>query len=215
MAMQDDAPSLLQTQAYEYVKEKILSNEWQPDTMYSETKLAAEIGISRTPLRQSLHRLSQDGYITIYPSRGFMLRTLTDADMKETIEVRCAIEGFATYCIGNEADEARRQAILSALEEELAAMRQAKSDAEFIEHDHAFHVAVVRFVENAEFNQIFQRLMYLIHLTSTSSLSVPGRRKSTLEEHEAYAVLLRERKAAEAYAALMEHLIMPLRIVHR
>ena len=103
-----DSRSLLQAQAYNYVKEQILSNKLEANVLYSETKLAAELGISRTPLRQSLHCLSQDGYITIFPSKGFMIRQLTDKDMLETIEVRCAIEGFCTHAIANERDEEKR-----------------------------------------------------------------------------------------------------------
>lgn len=214
MSLSEQEPSLLQTKAYNYVKNKIFANEFQPDVMYSESKLAKEIGISRTPLRQSLHRLSQDGYIVIYPSRGFMLRSLTPKDMKETIEVRCAIEGFCTYRLAEEMNGAKKAHVIAQLEEEVEAMRDTSlNDEDFIKHDHAFHLILVKSAENDLFNQNFHRLMYLIHLTSTSSLHVPGRRESTLKEHELYLDYLKKNSIEEAYQLMIKHLMMPLQII--
>ena len=66
--------SFLQMQAYDSIKNGILNGELEPGQLYSETKLSAKIGISRTPMREALQCLSQDGYITIIPSKGFMIR---------------------------------------------------------------------------------------------------------------------------------------------
>lgn len=63
--------SFLQLQAYDSIKNGILNGELVPGQLYSETKLSAQIGISRTPMREALQCLSQDGYITIIPSKGF------------------------------------------------------------------------------------------------------------------------------------------------
>ena len=88
--------SFLQMQAYDSIKNGILNGELEPGQLYSETKLSAKIGISRTPMREALQCLSQDGYITIIPSKGFMIRQLNEKDMKDSIQIRCAIEGFCT-----------------------------------------------------------------------------------------------------------------------
>ena len=73
--------SFLQLQAYDSIKNGILNGELVPGQLYSETKLSAQIGISRTPMREALQCLSQDGYITIIPSKGFMIRQLNEKDM--------------------------------------------------------------------------------------------------------------------------------------
>lgn len=52
----------LQSQAYDTLKEQILSNILTPGVLYSETKISKELGISRTPMREALQCLSQDGY---------------------------------------------------------------------------------------------------------------------------------------------------------
>ena len=82
----------------------------------------------------------------------------------------------------------------------------------FIDSDHAFHLAIVGYAENDEFNQLFQRLLYLIHLTSATALSVTGRVDGTLEEHELYYRALREGNGNDAYQIMIRHLTMPLKL---
>ena len=62
----------LNEQAYNYLQKLIMENHFSYQEVYSETKLSKELGISRTPLRDAVHRLAQEGYIDIIPSKGFM-----------------------------------------------------------------------------------------------------------------------------------------------
>ena len=108
--------SFLQSKAYDYIKEQILEGKLLPDTLYSEARLSKELDISRTPIREALQCLSQDGYISIVPSKGFMLRHLTEKDMQETIEVRCANEGFCTHRIAGQLTTEKGKRLLEELE---------------------------------------------------------------------------------------------------
>ena len=66
----------LNEQAYNYLQKLIMENHFSYQEVYSETKLSKELGISRTPLRDAVHRLAQEGYIDIIPSKGFMLHQM-------------------------------------------------------------------------------------------------------------------------------------------
>lgn len=217
----------LQIQAYDYLKKMILSGKLEPDVLYSETRMSAKLGISRTPMREALRCLSQDGYITIVPSKGFMLRSLNEQDMEESIQIRCAIEGFCVQVIAAEADTKKGQKLLKELEqlldkqEKLLSIkdeddkteRSAENGAaleEFMEYDHQFHRALVNYVENREFKQTFQRLMYLIHLTTAKALSIPGRLEDTMREHQLFYSYLKDGDGDSAYKLMMVHLMMPL-----
>ena len=70
----------LNTVAYEHLRGMIIASELEFNRIYSETKLAARLNISRTPIRDALNRLAQERYIDILPNRGFMLHTPTQAD---------------------------------------------------------------------------------------------------------------------------------------
>lgn len=224
-----ESKSPLQIQAYEYLKNMILTGQLDPNTLYSETKLSAQIGISRTPMREAIQCLSQDGYITVVPSKGFKIRTLTERDMEESIQIRCAIEGFCIHLIAAEVESKKGQRFLhemeKLLEKQERLLRQKNGPSEenirngtwnrgtldqFMEYDHQFHLALVNYAENREFQQIFQRLMYLIHLTTAEALSVPGRVEDTLKEHRMFYSYLKDGDGDAAYKLLMVHLLTPL-----
>ena len=221
--------SFLQQQAYDTIKESILSGEMEPNRLYSETKLSAQIGISRTPVREALQCLSQDGYITVVPSKGFMLRSLNEQDMEESIQIRCAIEGFCVQVIAAEAEIKKGQKLLAELEKLLEKQERTlqlkhgpreenirngtwskDSLNQFMKYDHQFHLAIVDYIGNREFQQMFQRLMYLIHLTTAGALSVPGRTEDTLKEHKLFYSYLKDGDGDAAYKLMMVHLMMPL-----
>jgi len=227
MAMESRSP--LQIQAYDYLKNMILTGQLDPNVLYSETKLSAQIGISRTPMREAIQCLSQDGYITVVPSKGFKIRTLTERDMEESIQIRCAIEGFCIHLIASEVDSKKGQKCLHELEKLLdkqeRLLRQKNGPSQenlrrgtgtrgaleqFMEYDHQFHLALVNYAENREFQQIFQRLMYLIHLTTSEALSVPGRTEDTLKEHRMFYSYLKDGDGDAAYKLMMVHLLTPL-----
>ena len=77
--------------AYDHLRGMIYNSELEFHRIYSETKLAAQLNISRTPIRDALNRLAQERYIDILPNRGFMLHTPTQADIIEAYHVRMMI----------------------------------------------------------------------------------------------------------------------------
>ena len=83
----------LQQQAYEHLKDLIYQDFFSYDQIYSETRVAKEMGISRTPMRDAIHRLSQEHFLDIIPSKGFCLHQMNRQDIQETFQVRSAIEG--------------------------------------------------------------------------------------------------------------------------
>lgn len=204
----------LQYQAYHTIKEQILSKSLDSEVLYSETRMAKELGISRTPLREALQYLSQEGYITIIPSRGFMIRRLDKETMRESIQVRCAIEGFCVHLAAGCEDKKRVNILLKDMEESLTRQKAALSaknfPESFTEEDHQFHMLLVHFAENSEFNHLFQRILYTIHLTTANALTVSGRAQATYEEHLSFYQYLKKGDSIQAYNVLITHLMMPL-----
>ena len=94
----------LNEQAYQHLQNLIMDNQFSYHEIYSETKLAKELGISRTPFRDAIHRLAQEGYIDIIPNKGFMLHQLSKEDVNETFQIRSALESYCTLQICKEAN---------------------------------------------------------------------------------------------------------------
>ena len=137
--------------------------------------------------------------------------------MRETIQIRCAIEGFCTQCLAKEYQTAKGQNTIQKLGEILKHQKEAlaldDNYESFINYDHEFHLLLVNYIENEEINHMFQKLMYLIRLTTQSALEVEGRINGTIDEHSEYFENLKTGNGNEAYRILIDHLMMPLNVV--
>lgn len=206
----------LQYNAYEHLRNLILSGDLQADVLYSETKMSKMLGISRTPFREAIKRLSQEGYIEVIPSKGFMLRKLNEKDIIEIVQIRCAIEGFCTHIVYENMDTDKARNLFlemeRLLERQEEIVKNKGSVNELMEYDHMFHLALVSFCDNEEFLHIFQRLMYLIRLMTNQALSVENRPEETVLEHREFFNNLKNGKQSKAYKNLVDHLNMPLKI---
>ena len=94
--METQSKPSLKLQAYQYLKTKILNCEYRPNEFLNEQKLCAEMGnISRTPMRDALGRLEQEGLITILPKKGLMVSGITEEDVHSMFEMRLLVEPYA------------------------------------------------------------------------------------------------------------------------
>jgi DNA-binding GntR family transcriptional regulator len=106
--------------AYERIKELILSMEFKPGESVSESRLAQRLGISRTPVREALNKLEQEGLI-ISSNRRKRVFILTIAETEEIFDLKIAIEsGVARWAARRAADPDRRR--LAAAMEELTSI---------------------------------------------------------------------------------------------
>ena len=177
----------LQKYAYDFIKDMILSGKFLENEIYSETKLSKEIGISRTPMRESLQRLSQEGFIDILPSKGFRLHKFSEKEIIEIFQIRSAIEGYATFLLTHQCKTAKGietiDLLKGILERQEDIINSSKDINEFVEYDTLFHTTIVSFAENRDFNQMFNNYMYRIKKLAIDSLSHPGRLEETMKEH--------------------------------
>ena len=82
-------------QAIVRMREMILRGELLPGQRVAEAPLAELLGISRTPVRQALPLLAQEGLLTEHGTRGFVVRAFTAADVLDAIDIRACLEGLA------------------------------------------------------------------------------------------------------------------------
>jgi len=80
---------------FEYLKNAIIDQTIEPGSRLVESKIADMLGISRTPLREALHKLEREDWIEKIPSGGFQVVTLTNADIEQTFGIRSVLEAYA------------------------------------------------------------------------------------------------------------------------
>ena len=84
---------------YEYLKSSIFSGHFTPGERLTEEHLAEELGVSRTPVREALHRLEQDGLIEPLESLGFCIPRDSEKEMQDLFELRTVLEGYTLRII--------------------------------------------------------------------------------------------------------------------
>src|SRR3954462_3693899 len=77
------------------LREMLLEGHFQPGERIREVPLAAELGVSRIPLRLVLERLAHEGLLVVRPTRGFVVQKFSTADISDAIELRGLLEGMA------------------------------------------------------------------------------------------------------------------------
>ena len=200
----------LQTKAYDHIKDLILKDAFAYDTIYSETKISKEIGVSRTPMRDALHRLAQERYIDIIPSKGFCIHQMTKQDIIETFQIRSAIEGYCMVQIAKDFKEDWSQKLFRELdflmERQIKILETNRDISAFVEYDNQFHIAIVASLNNRTFQELFGSYLFQIKRLAVLSLGHPGRMQETIEEHSAILKAMRSGNLAEIYSVTMNHM---------
>src|SRR4030043_247299 len=87
----------LREEVYESLRKSILHGKMKPGQHLIEEQLADHVGISRTPVREALHKLERDELVTRLPKGGFAVREFTKEDVEEIFGIRSALESYAAY----------------------------------------------------------------------------------------------------------------------
>lgn len=203
----------LNEQAYEHLQKLILDNQFSYYEIYSETKLSKDLGISRTPLRDAVHRLAQEGYIDIIPSKGFCIHQITEKDVIEIFQIRTALETYCTMQIAKEAETKKAAALCAELEELMIHMKEVMESShsieEFCEYDSCFHAKIIEYLKNEQFSAMFSTLMYRMKRLASLSLSHEGRMEETYQEHQAILDAMKKGDVEHIYEITTIHMDRP------
>ena len=142
---------------YEILYQSVIRLEIPAEAALSDTALARELDVSRTPVRNALLRLEADGLLEQTKGRAFRVAPLTKKECRELMEVRLAVEGRAA-ALAAERIEPQQQELLKKLMAAYAAACAAWKPEEIIESDHAFHQAAVDAAHNPYLADAYRQL---------------------------------------------------------
>lgn len=203
----------LNEQAYDYIKEMIYADNFIANKIYSETKLAGEIGISRTPIKNALLKLSQEGYIDILPSKGFIVKGVNENDIIEIFQIRSALEGYCSLLITKEYETTKAKKAIGKLNTLLNKQKDAisnKMDIEkFVEFDQKFHKTIIDYAENPVFSNMFENNYYRIKNLAIKSLAYENRLENTIKEHTKILDAISSGNVESVYNLTLLHLNNP------
>jgi DNA-binding GntR family transcriptional regulator len=172
----------LGTEAYRRLQDAIARGELKSGARLLESELAAWLGTSRTPIREALSRLESDGLVVRDRHRGMIVVELDEQSVSELYVMREVLEGTAAAL-----------AVRHASDEHVATLRQIAArdrtfgdDAQRLASNHRiFHETLYRCAHNRFLLRTLNSLRESMSLLGQTTLSLPGRSKTALDEHEA------------------------------
>ncbi len=198
--MNDQLPN----STYAYLRDKILSGDLPPHSRLKEQEIAAQLGISRTPVREALTRLELEGFVKSSPRRGTIVCQIELDEIDEIYEIRAALECL----VAQRACKRVTEEEIDAMDQELRAAEQCVEMGDLVasqRHTALFHILLNRSSASPRLITMLGSLAE--RLTAFRNLSAPERERAEVvrRQHRGILEALRARDVAEMQRWIEEH----------
>lgn len=194
----------LAERVYAQIKQLIFDFVLLPGDRFSESDLANQVQVSRTPLRQALQRLQREGFLLVFPKSGWQVAPLDFDAFDQLYDLRILLETHAVARLC----EAEVRPVL----DELAAVwlippgERAQAFLTVDRLDEAFHAALVRATGNDEMTRVHADITERIRIIRRLDFTKPQRVEATYNEHATILRAITRRRADEAQRLLRAHI---------
>ncbi len=195
----------IRRKVHAYLREQILSGEIGPHERLVETKIAQEIGTSRTPVREALHTLEMEGLLESIPRVGYKVNTISDREVEEICEIRTAIETLAVRWAMEKAPEK----LVRDLRENIAATEQRVGRGHvraYVDLDGQFHEIIAGLSGSKRLLELAQALRRHMLRYRVQSIYAPDNVVRGIRGHKAILAAVETRDVERAAKAVKSHL---------
>jgi DNA-binding GntR family transcriptional regulator len=204
-----DAVSLRQKstdRVYSTLRQKVIDSELSPGSQILEQELAMMLGVSRTPLREALVRLENEGLLEIIPRHGVRIIPMSVADMKEIYQVLVSLESAAAALASQAPSDAALDE-LDAIFDRMDARLKTSDITGWALEDERFHLKIVELAGNRRLREIVSNCWDQAHRARmfTLRLQTHPQPAQSMKEHRQIITALRKRDAAKAESLLRSH----------
>ena len=190
---------------YSDLRIELVSLQRRPGEPISEAQIALSYGVSRTPVREAILKLSDEGLLEIYPQSGIFVSRIPIAALPEAIIIRKALEETTARLAAERATSSQVLALRSVLERQREANAAGDSDS-FHQADEVFHATIA---DVAGYPGIWKYIQQVkVHVDRYRRLTLPqhGRITKVIAEHEAVLIAIEAHQPADARRAMEIHL---------
>lgn len=203
VAMNEYLP--LRDVVFNTLRQAILKGELEPGERLMEIQLANRLGVSRTPIREAIRKLELEGLVIMIPRKGAEVARITEKDLKDVLEVRCALEVLAVEL----ACEKITGEQISELKRCMKDFKRAANGMDITaiaEKDVKFHDVIFEATDNKRLIQILNNLREQMYRYRVEYLKDFKRHASLAEEHELITRYLEEGNIEEARKTIKHHI---------
>jgi DNA-binding GntR family transcriptional regulator len=190
--------------AYRHLKTRIMSAELAPGATVNEQAIAEALGISRTPVREAIRKLEQEGLVMRYPNRGAVVTQLSMKDVLEIWQIREILEPAACRLAASRIDGAALAEVEKAVRDLQGQEGGARDYESHHRSDLALHGLILEAAGNATLRQVVEMLSERI--MQVRIVNSPARFHDSVAEHLQIIAALRAGDPAAAAEAMRRHL---------
>jgi DNA-binding GntR family transcriptional regulator len=198
-------PPTMREEVFKYLREKILGGEIPPKSKLNESKLAEEIGASRTPVREALHNLEMERLIESVPRVGYVVKEITENDVEEIIQIRIALESLAAKWACQRISS-RQLAQLEKIIRLTDRGIERKNTQRVVQLDTKFHEIICKASQSRRIEEISQSMRDYMVRFRIKGLSVPEIARKSNEGHTRILEALRTKNSKRIESAVRYHL---------
>lgn len=195
----------LEEEVYDKILNSIITGEFQPGDSLVEARLSEQFGISKTPIREALIRLKRDGLVESAPHHKNRVTTPTEADVRQACEVREWIECQVAARCAEDPDPALLEKLKTSIDTAEAALK-ASDEAAYLRAIRQFSALLVNAHGNHYASRVLNTMNNVLALIANISRGTAGRRKRSIEEHEAIFEAISSKDSKAAAEATARHL---------
>lgn len=184
------------------LRQSLDQGRWSSGEPLRQEEIAAELGVSRVPVREALFQLQAEGLLRMVPNKGMYVRSVSADELRELFRLRWLLESDVLA----QAVPLHTPATLNRAETVQAALDKAGAVADWIAGDREFHEALYAPAQRKESMEIVRRLRFQVDRYCFARLKPGARAQGWQDEHHALLRALRRRDANAALKVLQAHL---------
>lgn len=194
----------LRSKIYHHLKNAILDGVYKPGDSLIEMKLAKELGVSRTPIREAIRQLELEGLVTSIPNKGVVVEGVTLQDVEDIYEIRKMIEGLAARWAAEKISDEQLKELKDILD--LMEFFTEKGNVEKLsELDTRFHDIIFKASNSRPLESVLTNFHHFTQRARLVSVKTGGRARYSLEEHRRIYEALKSRDPDGAEKAVIDH----------
>jgi DNA-binding GntR family transcriptional regulator len=201
-----DNPNL-RGQTYKILKNMIITRAILPGKKISEETLAQVIGVSRTPIREALFRLENEGIVKIIPRRGAFVIQQSKGNIIEILQIREVLEGLIVRLVTPLLEESDIRELRSCLDKLRGTPEQERHVIEYTDSELEFHDLLLRKCPNQMLRQMMGVVNARLQIIRLRTVVLPGRAQKSLDEHAGILEMIEKRNAEKAELLMRKHVI--------
>lgn len=204
--MGDSSSLSLRGRVYSKIKNDILNGRYKYGKSLNESRVASELKVSRTPVREAIRQLELEGLVAYIPNKGAIVKGMTKEDVKDIFDIRLKIEGLAAKRAASNITEEQLKELRNTVE--LEKFYTEKGDTgNILELDTRFHELIYKASGSRLLVRILTNFHHYTQKARSLSLQDLQRAKKTLSEHTSIMIAIEQRNREKAEELMQKHIL--------